>query len=269
MAVFLYASIFLAEGKYADYCCSTGDLPYHGTGQGNIYGCCCTASTVSCAAKTHVIRPNQDITLYDVAGSCSRGFCGNSKSNRCRGDAEQPTCSNLNGLTVNGGSVVVYKTYTTTDVKLRSLNRKYASPQPITLKTGNTVSVVRSIGAGTEYNTLAQVKFNADTFSSIFNINGKNGGLYSGGNATATAEEVDEVMDKFLADGEMELSNPVLITSIGAVFVILLAAIYCFCCKKKRGANDSRSESHGRQHSNTRNTTRYTKPRKESRKAHE
>merc|ERR1712112_321566 len=92
---------------------------------------------------------------------------------------------------------------------------------------------------------------------------------HSGGNATATAEEADEVMDKFLADAEMDLSNPVLITGVGAVVVILFAAIYCFCCKKKRGANDSRSESHGRQHSNSRNTTRYTKPRKEPRKAHE
>ena len=40
------------------------------------------------------------------------------------------------------------------------------------------------------------------------------GGLNSGGNATATAEEADEVMDKFLADAEMELSNPVLITGV-------------------------------------------------------
>jgi len=267
-AVLLYASIFVADGKYADYCCSSGDLPTFGTtGSGKIYSCCCEAYS-TCATKTHHTGSNE-ITLFDVTGPCKKGFCS-PDVDQCKGSgAEAPKCSKLDNLgTTNNGAVIVYKTYTRSAKTVAALRSKFTSPVPVKVANDH-YSLVQSPSRSTTARTAAQLTVQSDAFDQFFLNLERSLNFQSGGNVTATAEEVDEVMDKFLADAEMELSNPVLITGVGAVFVILLAAIYCFCCKKKRGANDSRSESHGRQHPNKRNATRYTKPRKESRKAHE
>lgn len=268
MAVFLYASIFVADGKYADYCCYDGNKPWkdYTTDVSQFSDCCCEVNT--CQHKTYVVTGSSDVKLWEVpsSGKCQSGKCGDGKD-KCVGETTT-TCSKIShhSLSSSQGVVLVHRTVTHT-----VFSRVYAkTATPLRIGDYEVTRTANFASQGKRHLASARISQEDGVENLILNLFGPQGvNSHSGGNATATAEEADEVVDKFLADAEMELSNPVLITSVGAVFVILLAAIYCFCCKKKRGANDSRSESHGRQHSNKRNATRYTKPRKEFRKAHE
>jgi len=279
MAVFLYAFIFVADGKYADYCCYDGNKKWEHYEENKLQFQACCCDVTSCDLQEHYLKDSERITLWKVgaSASCSSGSCranGKSDSDTC--GSGSTSCGDISHKSTGGskGELRAWVSKPVTSARVRAIKAKTATPLRIQ-KNSRSYSIeqvsspqsARSrdnfLGGATIFDEEnPSTSLFVSIFSDVF-------GTHSGGNATATAEEADEVMDKFLADAEMELSNPVLITSVGAVFVILFAAIYCFCCKKKRGANDSRSESHGRQHSNKRNATRYTKPRKESRKAHE
>jgi len=278
MAVFLYAFTLLAEGEkaeYANHCCYDETKPWedYKDNESQFHNCCCTLMGNQCSSAKHRLKTGQYITVYDLPANtvCHKGKCRAGKDDSCSGSAPQCSAIHHDNAGSTAGRVDLWVTRVVSVRAAKALRELTSRSEPLTLKAGNGRTYGVDRYESEVLSVLRGVSVEADGDSSL---NGHYGlralfGLTSGGNATATAEEADEVMDKFLADAEMELSNPVLITGVGAVFVILLAAIYCFCCKKKRGANDSRSESHGRQHSNKRNATRYTKPRKESRKAHE
>jgi len=279
MAVFLLASILVADGKYADYCCYDGNKRWddYKDNTHQFQTCCCQVT--SCNLQEHHLTNSKPITLWKVgaSASCSSGSCranGKSDSDTC--GSGSTSCEDISHQSTGGskGELRAWFSKPVTSARVRAIKARTATPLRIQ-KNSRTYSIQQvsspeSARSSSNYLGGATIFAEENPSESVFlSILSDVLGTHSGGNATATAKEADEVMDKFLADAEMELSNPVLITSVGAVFVILLAAIYCFCCKKKRGANDSRSESHGRQHSNKRNATRYTKPRKEFRKAHE